>query len=459
MNRFLNGSLSRTAICAAALSLLAACGGGGGGNSTGQSGTSGDASAPAVPLATSGNGPGISVQPQAQTVAAGQRAFFTVTAPGATLFQWYRNGVAIAGATSASYFAPAAAASDNGASFAVAVGNASGTTASTAVTLTFNTASDASPPASFWGDTTTIPAATQVMRFVFLNKTNGKYPDSQVFWQITGTNASGQPVNEFHSIADEPTYDSPGINSTRIYFYLAPNQASATQTNTSYYDFIEFNLGRSSSTDPWNFNGDTTRVDAFGVKLAIRLQCSDGTDVARGEDYGTFLEDRSVTFAKYLAEVPAEFQSTGTQNAPYRIVEPGTATNFQTGGANASYYDNYINTVWANNNIDPTVVPKPTPFLRFADGSRPDLIAAVERHVADTPGTFKSDGTLVNPNFWSTIDASAYYPTSPANYYAKFWHTHGIANLAYGFSYDDVGSKSSDIGCNNPQRMLVAIGW
>ncbi len=43
----------------------------------------------------------------------------------------------------------------------------------------------------------------------------------------------------------------------------------------------------------------------------------------RGEDYGTFLEDRSVTFDKYLAEMPPEFQATGTQNAPYRIIEPG----------------------------------------------------------------------------------------------------------------------------------------
>lgn len=438
--------------------MLTACGGGGGG-STDQSGASGSSSAPAVPLTTTANGPSIAVQPQAQTVAAGQRAFFTVSAPGATSFQWYRNGVAIPGATSSTYFAPAAASSDGGASFAVAVGNGTGTTASSSVVLTFNTAADASMPASFWGDTTSVAPATQVMRMVFLNRTNGKYPDSQVFWQITGTSASGQPINEFHSIADQPTFDSPGINSTRIYFYLAPNQAAATQTPTSYYDFIEFNLGQTAVGDPWNFNGDTTRVDAFGVKLAIRLQCSDGTDVARGEDYGTFLEDRSVTFAKYLAEVPAEFQSTGTQNAPYRIVEPGTATNFQPGGANAAYYDSYINTVWANNNIDPSVVPKPTPFLRFADGSRPDLIAAVERHVADTPGTFKSDGTLVNPNFWSTINASSYYPSAPANYYAKFWHTHGIAGLAYGFSYDDVGSKSSDMGCNNPQRLFVAIGW
>ncbi|MFM0738687.1 beta-1,3-glucanase family protein [Paraburkholderia xenovorans] len=447
---------ARVMLCSALVVTLSACGGGGGSNASSQA----SASTPAiVPLTSTAGGPQISAQPAAQTVSAGQRAFFSVAASGATAYQWYKNGVAISGATSSSYEATPAVSSDSGATFAVALSNGTGTTASTSAALTLNPAADGSPPASFWGDLASIPAATQVMTVKFLNQTNGKFPDSQIFWQITGTSASGAPVNEFHSIADAPTFDMPGINSARMYFYIAPNISAATQTPTSYYDFIEINLGRANASVPWNFNGDTTRVDAFGMKLAIRLQCADGTDVVRGEDYGTFLEDRSITFQKYLAEVPAEFQSTGTQFAPYRIVEPGTATNFQASGANAAYFNNYIDTVWAANGIDTSVVPKPTPFLRFADGSRPDLIAAVERHVADKPGTFKSDGTLVNPNFWSTLPSSAFYSTSPANYYAQFWHTHGIANQAYGFSYDDVGGYSSDIGCNSPSRLLVAIGW
>jgi hypothetical protein len=412
-----------------------------------------------VPLTSTADGPAISTQPAAQTVSLGQRAFFSVAASGATAYQWYKNGTAISGATSSTYEATAAVSGDSGATFAVAVSNGTGTTASTSTTLTLNSATDGSPPASFWGNVAGVPAATQVMTVEFLNQTNGKFPDSQIFWQISGTSASGTPVSEFHSIADAPTYDMPGINSARMYFYIAPSISAATQTPTSYYDFIEFNLGRASASVPWNFNGDTTRVDAFGIKLAIRLQCADGTDVVRGEDYGTFLEDRSITFQKYLAEVPAEFQSTGTQFAPYRIVEPGAATNFQTGGANATYFDSYIDTVWAANGINTAVVPKPTPFLSFANGSLPDLIAAVERHVADKPGTFNADGTLVNPNFWSTVASSSFYAASPANYYAQFWHTHGIANLAYGFSYDDVGAHSSDIGCNSPSRLLVAIGW
>jgi hypothetical protein len=42
------------------------------------------------------------------------------------------------------------------------------------------------PPDSFWGDTSTIPAAQNVLTVQVLNRTNGKYPDSQVYWNFNG---------------------------------------------------------------------------------------------------------------------------------------------------------------------------------------------------------------------------------------------------------------------------------
>jgi hypothetical protein len=388
-------------------------------------------------------------------VTVGQGALFAVSVSGATQYQWLKDGAPITGATAATYDTPPAAASDDGAKFSVTVTTAAGASTSAAATLHINPNTDGSAPASFWGDLTTIPAATQVMTLKFINATNGKYPDSQVFWQITG-NESGTPVTITNSIAAAPTYDLPAINSARLYFYLAPNASSLTQNATSYYDFIELNLGRSSAAQPYNFNGDTTRVDAFGLKLAIRLRCGDGTDLARGEDYGTFLEDRAITFLKYLAETPSAFAQTESQNAPYRIVNPGAA-DFGPNGSEANYFQSYIDTVYANNGI--TGVGKPTPFLGFPDNQHPDLEAAIARHVADRPGTFTSAGALVNPNFWQTTPASAFYSAEPANFYAKFWHTHGIAGKAYGFPYDDVGGYSSDISCNNPSQLLIAVGW
>lgn len=80
--------------------------------------------------------PRIATQPQSQTVFLGDPATFTVKADGAGSIQWQRNGVAIPGATSASYTIPGIAASDNQASFTVVVSNSFGSTTSHPAILT-----------------------------------------------------------------------------------------------------------------------------------------------------------------------------------------------------------------------------------------------------------------------------------------------------------------------------------
>lgn len=87
----------------------------------------------------------ITTQPANQTVLAGQTATFTVVATGAgTLtYQWLLGGVAIPGATSASYTTPATVLADNGGSFTVQVADA--TTASITSTPAILTVSLAGP--------------------------------------------------------------------------------------------------------------------------------------------------------------------------------------------------------------------------------------------------------------------------------------------------------------------------
>jgi Immunoglobulin I-set domain len=77
-------------------------------------------------------------QPQSVTVTVGQTATFSVTATGTGPFtyQWYKNGVAVTGATSNSYTTPPTVTSDSGAVFTVAVTNPSGTVTSSPATLT-----------------------------------------------------------------------------------------------------------------------------------------------------------------------------------------------------------------------------------------------------------------------------------------------------------------------------------
>jgi hypothetical protein len=265
--------------------------------------------------------------------------------------------------------------------------------------------------------------------FKFVNKTNGHYPDSQVFWSFQ---------NQPHSVADMPLFDMPANSAGRMYFYLgAPN--------SKYFDFIEFTIGARA------FNGNTTRVDAFGLKIAMRLHSADGSDLTVGEDYATFAEDRAVTFQKFLSEVPAEFGACAAQ-MPFRIVEPGAA-GFNQGGAQQHYYESFVNALWAANGL---TIAKPGPNGSGL-GAFPDISAAIYRHVGDQAGTFTPDGKLSNHALWT--DSATFYTAAPADYYARFWHAHALGGKAYGFPYDDVGGYSSFISHGDPQYLVIAIGW
>jgi F5/8 type C domain/Beta-1,3-glucanase len=290
-----------------------------------------------------------------------------------------------------------------------------------------HTTTSSSPPASpssspnpgdFWGDTASIPPANNVLTVKVLNRTNGHYPDSQVYWSFNG---------QTHSIAEQPYLDMPANSAGRMYFYLG-------SPTSQYFDFIEFTVG------PTVFNGNTTRVDAFGIKLAMRLHAHDGYDVQVGEDQATFAEDRSVTFQKFINEVPAQFDVLAQTQAPFRIIAPGSDPSFRSGGVNAGYFTAYAQ----QNGINAS-----TSDIFGCAGvlaNDPGHCAALNRHVAERP---QSD--------WST--PSLYYLAAPANYYAKFWHDHAINKLAYGFPYDDYAGQSSFISHGNPQWLIVAVGW
>ncbi|MGN9911641.1 discoidin domain-containing protein [Phytohabitans sp. LJ34] len=274
------------------------------------------------------------------------------------------------------------------------------------------------PPGDFWGDTASIPPAQNVVMLKILNRTNGRYPDSQVYWSYNG---------QTRSIAEQPYFDMPVNTAGRMYFYLG-------SPNSQYWDFIEFTVG------PAVFNGNTTRVDAFGLKLAMRLRAHDGYDVAVGEDQATFAEDRAATFQRFVDEMPAEFDHLAQIQAPYRIPSPGNSPQFQSGGQYQSYMSSYASSVgFSASTSDIFGCAGPL-------ANNPGMCAALNRHVAHLP-----QSQWGNP--------SLYYQTAPANYYSRFWHDHAIGKLSYGFPYDDYADQSSFVSRGNPQWLLIAVGW
>jgi len=277
-------------------------------------------------------------------------------------------------------------------------------------------------PASFWGDTSSIPSASGAIEFDFVNATNGAYPDSEVYWDVNG-------VEE--SIAQSPYYTMTSCDSCRIYFYLG-------SPDSQYNDFIELN---SSGT---TINADTSRVDAFGLPLAIHLHNSDGSDVVVGEDDQVFSESRTALFQQFENAVPAPFQQLATVDAPYSIPAPGDVAAFQPGGADASYMTSYAASVGATETTQEVFGCQGggTPALN-GDAS---LCAALNRCVAQFSTTVQNT-------------PSDYYQNAPCNYYSEFWHSVAVNGLQYGFAYDDDNGQSSDFNSADAQYVQVAVGF
>jgi hypothetical protein len=274
------------------------------------------------------------------------------------------------------------------------------------------------PPDDFWGTTDDIPASSAVMKVKVLNRTFGAYPDSQVYWSYNG---------QVHSIAEQPYVDIVAGPAQRMYFYVGT-------PNGQYYDFIEFTTGTS------DFSGNTTRVDAWGLPLAIRLHSHSGQDVQLGDTQDLFTMSRDQVFQNFQNSVPQQFKVLAQTQAPYRIIAPGSDPSFRAGGTNANYFTAYANSVGVN---------EPTSNIFGCAGSlaaNASLCAALNRHTANLPAAQQQDPTK-------------FYSGDPANWYAKYWHDHGINHLAYGFPYDDVAGQAAYTSMQNPQWMEVAVGF
>ena len=474
--------------------------------------------------------PTIAQQPASQTVAAGVTATFSVVAGGTGPFtySWRKGGVAISGATAASYTTPVLAAADSGSAYSVVVTNAGGSVTSAAATLTVNAAS---------GGGTGYTIYPGFIGVDLNNNTKGKYADSQVYVEVLAIDPATKAFSWVKpdgtitaaSVADNdgpghltkngqnyPNYSFtlaqakllklPQMYSGRIYVslgeplyikitgtpgsigYAGPNPQNTTDPNLDvHYDWYEFT---------YNSSGiyiNTTQVDQFGLPLLLDVW---GNNRTFHQQTG-ITESIAAIDAEYNTETPVEFHVTPSD---LRIFSPAKTT-FGAGGANGTYFDGYVTTVWTQFAGTPMVLDLFGGARRFSGTTTAASFVFTEvnkNNGAYVGGTFtigkpntqqilacngplaqgdasSADRNTVelaieaqfcaafdrhdmqDPSTWST--PSAWYLSAPANFYAQFWHRHSVGGLAYGFAYDDVSGQSSTITTNMPEHMAFGIGW
>ena len=227
--------------------------------------------------------PAIRTQPANQMATAGQPATFSVAADGSAplLYQWQRNGTAIAGATSSSYTTPPATMADNGSQFVVIVSDKAGSVASNPATLAVTTADVA--PSFISQPVSQIIAAGQTATFSAI--ASGTAPLSYQ-WSKNGATISGATSSTYTTLA-ETTSDSGA-------------QFTVVVSNTA---------GRVTS------NAATLTVNAAAVAPAITTQPSGQTIVA----------GQTATFS---------VTASGTAPLSYQWYKNGTAMN---GAASSTY--------------------------------------------------------------------------------------------------------------------------
>ncbi len=305
-----------------------------------------------------------------------------------------------------------------------------------------------------------------------MNGTNGTYADNQIYWGVIGQdpangnrwayldiNGNLQPVslalndapghltkngvnyaNIYSTVSQKQWVNLPKITSARMFLsvgspcyiktfdngFAGPDINNSGDPNYNViFDFTEFTL------DQYGYHGNVTRVDMFGFPLQHRVVNMDGSFDQTVGDLES--ETRAGLFNEYQNEVPAEFKSLGTVQAPYRIVAPNHGS-FAAGQPNGNYFASYSN------------ISTQDILLGTGGAANPATCAALNRHVYTNP-----------QSTWT--DPTTYYKAAPANYYAQFWHNHAINHLAYGFPYDDVNNQAAYLTPTNPKGMIFRVGW
>lgn len=232
------------------------------------------------------------------------------------------------------------------------------------------------------------------------------------------------------------------------------------------HDFVEFTHNSAGMFC------NTTMVDMFGIPLAIKLDGASSQTTGRLVDGG-----RDAIFAALNAN--ADFAPLVVGDL--RVIAPGHGID--SGIFPATYFDSYIDKVWAKYAAEPLTVTVDSGTytgtvsggtLRFSGG-----VAAFAR--PSTQNVFYCDGALAAPNDGVTgpvaavlgagfnrttlltqprqpaTDPATFYTGSVTNHYSAAMHANTVDGKAYGFPFDDVVGLASYVQDGAPASCTVEL--
>ena len=183
--------------------------------------------------------PSITNQPQSQVVTVGGNATFVVTATGSApiSYQWQKGGVAVSGATNASYTLNGVQSADAG-SYAVVVTNGVGSVTSSSATLTVN-AAPVAPSISAQPQNISVTVGSAA---TFTVTANGAAPLSYQ-WQKGGTAIAGA-TSASYAIASAQTTDAGS------YLVVVSNSAGSVTSSVATLTVNAAAMAPSITTEP-----------------------------------------------------------------------------------------------------------------------------------------------------------------------------------------------------------------
>jgi len=292
--------------------------------------------------------PAITTQPTSSTVTAGSAASFSVVASGsATLsYQWYKDGSAVSGATSAS-LSLSAVSSANAGSYTVKVSNSAGNVTSSAATLTVN-ALVVAPAISSQPSNLTITAGSAASFSVIAT---GTAPLSYQWYKdgaqvINGTNptlslgtvssgSAGSYTVKVTNSAGNITSSAATltVNAAAVAPSISTQPASLSVTSGQNASFSVSASGSATLSYQWYKDGSAlTGATASSLSLSAVSSTNAGSYTVKvsnsagsATSSAATLSVTAATVAPTISSQPASLSVNAAQSAAFSVTASGTA--------------------------------------------------------------------------------------------------------------------------------------